>query len=58
MKIEETKECKKCMYFKEKNFCIRRKKKIENYDSCLHFVKETDRHSLELLLDSIIDGFL
>ncbi len=51
-------ECNECMYCKEENFCIRRQKKVKGAEICLHFVRGSDRHSLDKLIELMGDILL
>lgn len=48
------KKCIECMYCNEYNYCIRKKQKVKENDSCLHCVRRSERHAFELLIDKFI----
>ncbi len=52
-KMKYNKRCADCMYCQENNDCIRKKKKVGDKDLCLHFVKRSDRHSMEKLIEKM-----
>lgn len=55
--VQYDKRCGVCMYLKDEDYCIRKKQKVVDDDTCLHCVKISERRSLEKLIEKMVDMF-
>lgn len=56
--IKETggeKGCGECMYCQEASYCIRKKQKIADQQTCLHYVNVEERHSIMKSVEQAFD---